>query len=915
MPDDRADLRAQINLLGGLLGETIREQEGDARFDLVEEVRALAKAHRAGDEEAGAALAARLEALPLDDARSVVQAFASYFGVVNLAEEAERVRVLRHRAAEAAEGGTAVEESLADAWQRLKDAGVAAEAAQALLDRLCVLPVFTAHPTEAQRRTTRTKLRRIAVALRTLDQRRLTPDEEAALMAALREEIVSLWQTEATRTRKPSVLDEVRGGLYFFEATLFALVPRLYDAMTRALATAYPEATFRVPTFLRFGSWIGGDRDGNPFVTPAVTEAALREHKALVLRLYRGVLDGLRGHFSMGPRVGLTDALRERLDGYRACFPDLAARLEERYPDQPYRQFLPFLFRRLEHTLAANAQHWHTRDEPPADAYPDADAFAADLRLLQQSLRSHRGERLADGALADLVRQVDVFGFHLAALDLRQHADRHRAALAEVFARYGTPGFAEMDEAARTDALVRELENGRPFTPLALDFSEDTNQTLDLFRLVRRAHARVGTAAIDACVISMTTGASDVLSVLLLARDAGVADALDVVPLFETVADLHAAPAILDALFSLPVYRRHLEARGRRQQVMIGYSDSNKDGGYLTANYELHRAQQAIADVCARHGVALMLFHGRGGSVGRGGGPTNRAILAQPPASVAGRFKLTEQGEVIASRYDDPEIAQRYLEQVLHAVLLTTGAPDAPPEEAPGWAEVMAALSAEAERAYRALVYGTPELLDYFHTATPIDEIGGLNIGSRPARRGAGGGIETLRAIPWVFAWTQSRVALPGWYGLGTALEAWAGADEARWDTLAEMARRWAFFRTVLDNAQMSMRKADLAIAALYAGLADDETRAAVFPRLRDEFARTERAILRLTGQQDLLNGEPWLQEAIRLRNPYIDPMNHVQVALLRRLRAAPDADEAAELRATVLLSVNGIAGGLRNTG
>ncbi len=915
MPDVPTTLRAQINLLGGLLGETIQAQEGPALLDLVEEIRALAKAHRAGDAAAGTALAGRLAGLPLPEMRGVVRAFAAYFGYTNLAEEAERVRVLRARTIDAEARGQALSESLADAWRTLAARGLTAADAQALLDRLLLLPVFTAHPTEAQRRTTRTKLRRVADVLRAFDRQRLTPDEVRTLDAVLREEVVALWETDVTRVNKPSVLDEVRGGLYFFERTFFTLVPRLDRAMQAALAEAYPGHAFRLPTFLRFGSWIGGDRDGNPFVTPAVTEEALREHQTLVLRLYRAALDAMRGHFSMGEHVGRTEAFQARLDAYSERFPDITARLDERYPGQPYRQFLPFLFRRLDATLAAAARPWHAAPDPFPDAYASPDAFAADLRLLQESLRAHASPLLADGALADLLRQVEVFGFHLAALDVRQHAERHRAALDEVFAGYGLPGFAAMNEDERTALVARELATPRPFTPFTLAYSDATNETLETVRLIRRAHAQLGPESLSAYVISMTTGPSDVLSVLLLARDAGVADALDVVPLFETVADLHAAPGILEALFAEPAYRAHLQARGDQQQVMIGYSDSNKDAGYLTANWELHRAQGAIAEVCARHGLGLTFFHGRGGSVGRGGGPTNRAILAQPAGSVGGRLKLTEQGEVITARYDDPEIAFRHLEQLLHAVLLTSApAPGAAPES-PAWTEALVALAAHAEAAYRALVSHTPALLDYFHTATPIDEIGGLNIGSRPSRRAGGRGIADLRAIPWVFAWTQSRVALPGWYGLGTALTEWAGEDDERWALLAEMAQQWPFFRVVLDNAQMSMRKADLSIAEVYSTLADDATRAAIFPRLAAEFARTEAAILRLTGQHDLLDGEPWLQEAIRLRNPYIDPMNHVQVALLRRLRADPEAPEAADLRETVLLSVNGIAGGLRNTG
>jgi phosphoenolpyruvate carboxylase len=426
----------------------------------------------------------------------------------------------------------------------------------------------------------------------------------------------------------------------------------------------------------------------------------------------------------------------------------------------------------------------------------------------------------------------------------------------------------------------------------------------------------MGPPAVDSFIVSMTRGESDVLAPLLLARDAGCAKGLDVVPLFESVKDLHEAPRVMGRLFENPAYARHLQERGRQQPIMIGYSDSNKDGGYVTANWELHRAQRALAEVCRSHGVSLLLFHGRGGSVGRGGGPTNRAILAQPSESVGARLKLTEQGEAITNRYSSRDLAERHLEQLVHAVLVTSGARARPsPERVLAWEAMMDELSPVAEQAYRSIVHGAPALLRYFRTTTPVDEIGFLNLGSRPAWRRAGGQLEDLRAIPWVFAWTQCRVVLPAWYGLGSALGAWAREEPTRWEALAVAYRDWTFFRTLVDNAQLSLRKADMLIAEVYAALAAEEDRAQVFPRLKAEFERTEAAIRRLTGQKELLDQEPWLQRSIRVRNPYIDPMNYVQVALLKRLRAAPSGPEAEALREAVLLSVNGIAAGLRNTG
>lgn len=909
-------LSDQIHLLGDLLGQTIIEQEGAALFDRVEEIRALAKAHRAGDAAAGERLLARVEALPLPEARGVVKAFAAYFQLVNLAEEEERVRVLRKRARQAHDRGEPVEETIAAAVRRIREEGLGADEVQALLRRLFIMPVFTAHPTEAKRRTLLTKLGRFADILDRLDFRDPTPDEVEAATDLLREEIVSLWQTDETRCYRPSVLDEVRNGLYYFESTLFDLAPRIHERLSRALARHYPGQTFEVPTFLRFGSWIGGDRDGNPFVTTSVTEDTLREQKGMVLRLYQRALDRMHGHMSTSARHGISGELEASLAADAAHFPDDARRAAERYPQQPYRQKLALVYRKLTTTLDANGRAWRPDYRPRPETYRGAAEFLADLRLMQESLRSHRGERLADGRLATLIVQVEIFGFHLASLDVRQHADRHADALDEVFRRYGmAEGYATWPEDRKLELLAAELHSGRPLAPARLDFSDTTNETLEVFRLIRRAHERVGPASIDSYVISMTRGASDVLGVLLMARDAGVDDAIDIVPLFETIADLHAAPAIMGRLLAEPTYARHLAARARSQQVMIGYSDSNKDGGYLTANWELHLVQRALPAVCERHGVALTLFHGRGGTIGRGGGPTNRAILAQPPESVRGRIKLTEQGETVTNRYANSELAERHLEQLVHAVLVASGKrPIVSPSRGGAWEEAMRALSAAAEEAYRALVHRTPAVLRYFHTATPIGEIERLNIGSRPARRKGTESIVDLRAIPWVFAWTQSRVTLPGWYALGTALTGWAGDDAGRWELLATMYREWPCFSTMIDNTQMSMRKADMLIARVYAGLADAETREAVFPVLMSEFERTERAILRLTGQAELLDNEPWLKRSIRVRNPYIDPMNYVQVAILRRLRAAPGEDAEA-LREAVLLSVNGIAAGLRNTG
>lgn len=910
-------LSQTIHLLGDLLGEIIIEQEGREVFDLEEKIRGLTKAHRAGDEAAGRQVAALAESLVQDLPRTlaILKAFTTYFQLVNLAEEQQRVRVLRQRARLAAQQGHPMSETVAEAIHRLRAEGVSADELRELLERLYVMPVFTAHPTEAKRRSVLVKLKAIADALHDLDLHDLLPEEEAEIVRSIREHIVALWQTDETRDRPPTVMDEVRNGLYYFETTLFDVIPQIYEEVHRALEAAFPGESFHVPPFLRFGSWMGGDRDGNPFVTPEVTEQALREQKGLILQLYMQEVEALHGLLSMArTRVGFSGDLLASIEADVALFDDgECEEIMRRFRLEPYRQKLALMHRRLVATYHASEHLWE-HDHLPPHAYPDAATFLHDLRLIQESLRRHRGEALAEGQLARLIRRVEVFGFHLATLDVRQHSERHTRALTEIFARYRlADDYAGLPEEAKLDLLSREIESPRPLTA-QLDFSQATNETVAVFRLIRRAQEHVAPEAIQTYIISMTTGVSHVLEVLLLARDAGLFGRLDIVPLFETIEDLHAAPRIMGALFNHPTYRRHLALRGNAQQVMIGYSDSNKDGGFLAANWELYKAQRTLAHVCDAHGIELTLFHGRGGTVGRGGGPANRAILAQPPESVRGRIRLTEQGEVISERYANPAIAHRHLEQVLHAVLLTSGRrPTFPQEEE--WAAIMDELAARAYTAYRELVEH-PLFLRYFHQATPIDHIARLNIGSRPARRRPTAGIDDLRAIPWVFAWTQSRVNLPGWYGLGYALESWAAeALEQRVASLQTMYQEWPFFRTVIDNAQMSLRKADMAIATLYATLADEEVRRTVFEAVRAEYARTERMILLVTGYRDLLDNEPWLQRSIRLRNPYVDPLNYIQVALLRRLRDTPPPDEAEGLQQAVLLSVNGVAAGLRNTG
>ena len=946
--DADSRLRWTVRQLGNVLGETVVEQEGQAIFDLVEELRRLTRAQRQGDQNAGTQIERLTTRLvdDLDGTLGVLKAFTSYFQLVNLAEEQQRVRVVRQRAARAEENGPPMPETIQAAVKRLRTAGTPAQEMRRLLDEMLIKPVFTAHPTEAKRRTILLKLLDLSRLLRELDDHVLLPSEKTRTWEQIREIVVSLWQSDVNRERRPDVLDEVREGLYFFDTTLFDLLPDIYMELQLSLQKEYPDddggvedSTGRLPTFLGYGSWIGGDRDGNPFVTQHVTEDALRQQKQQALELYRRAVVDMYGHLSVArTRGGFSHEFLDSLahDIERAPLSD-KARLE-RFTLEPYRQKMILIYRRLGASLAQTREAWQAQ-RPDPWAYQNAGEFTQDLELIQRSLCQNKGNRLAEGRFARLVQQARIFGFHLASMDIRQHSERHREAVAELLHCYNQPqdrnfDYMQLSEEDRTRLLVAEIESPRPLTA-RLQYSGETNETVALFRLIRQAHERVAPEAIGAYIISMTTSVSHVLEVLLLAKDAGLFGRVDIAPLFETIEDLVRAPEIMSALFESPIYRKHLAQRGNRQEIMIGYSDSNKDGGFLRSSWSLYQAQQHLARICRAYEVKLTLFHGRGGSIGRGGGPANRAILAQPPGSVQGRIKITEQGEVISARYSNRAVAQRHLEQLVNAVLLASCETyqDSLEGESKGeknsdataevWAEILEAASERSERKYRSLVEN-PAFLRYFHEATPIEQLAQMNIGSRPAKRRQTADISDLRAIPWVFAWTQSRVNLPGWYGLGTGLHA---ESPQRMAVLRNMYQDWPFFRTVIDRAQLSMRRADMTIAALYASLADTATQNAVFAEIMAEFRRTEQLILEITGQAALLDNEPWLQRSINLRNPYVDPLNYIQVALLNKQRTGVEhnskdtqidrnaTEEDPRLRQAILLSINGIAAGLQATG
>jgi phosphoenolpyruvate carboxylase len=921
-------LSANIRALGDILGRVITGQHGETTLNLVEQVRRMAKELRNAPTQTDPNALPRLIAdLSLSQLQSLVKAFTLYFGLVNLAEGVERLRALRARDVRHAPAPRA--ESIADAIHLLKQHGVPAAAIQEWLDHALIMPVLTAHPTESRRRTILIKLRRIFDRLidLTFGERLVLPADRQAAITAIEREIVGLWQSDDVRNRRPSVLDEVENGLFYFQTVLWDLLPLLYRETAEALTAAYPDHQWHLPPFLRFGSWMGGDRDGNPFVTPEVTVETVRLMRSAMLRYLIGCLDRLITDLSQSvQQVKVDTAIIDRIAEYRELMPDAAATLNPHYRCEPYRQLCHFIQARLQKTLHYTLHHtprWGADPQPPRmrDIYYHSRELLADLDLIDASLRNNGGALIADGLLRDVRTNVAAFRLHTATLDVRQHASRHTTALSEILAAAGVvSNYEALDESERVAVLSVEIRRPRPLTPSRLShFSPATAETVETFRVMAAISEQLDPEIFQTYIISTTSQVSDLLAVLLFCRDAGLYQPgqysqLNIVPLFETGEDLQRAPLLLDELLQLPVYREHLALRDNLQEVMLGYSDSNKEGGFVAANWALYRAQVALTAVTDRHGVRLRLFHGRGGAVGRGGGPAGQAILAQPPGTLHGQIKVTDQGEMISDRYLDPRTAHRHLEQVVNAVL-RAGFPGMARHPEPEWVAAMERMAETARTVYRSLVYEDPDFLIYFRNATPVAEFNRLRIGSRPVSRRKSDRIEDLRAIPWVFSWMQSRHTLPGWFGLGSALEEFAEADPNHLHLLRTMYRHWPFFTTLLDNAQMIMLKADMNIARAYAGLVPDQQLAArIFQQIENEFRRTERMICQITEQNDLLAHQPVLQRAIRQRNPYIDPLSFIQIELLKRLRAAPP-EEQVELETVLLMSINGIAAGLKNTG
>ncbi|HJR80854.1 MAG TPA: phosphoenolpyruvate carboxylase [Anaerolineales bacterium] len=900
------ELSAAIHLLGDILGEVISELESPELFNTEERIRAAAKDRRGGSVKAAKDLQAEIEALRVDAARGVSAAFTTYFDLVNLAEEYYRVEQLRERASVRSPGP--LDESVGDAVAALKREGVDPEQMQGLLDALSIELVLTAHPTESRRRTVISKLQRLARLLDQLSRNRLPPREQEKIRSAIHAEVIGLWLTDRDRTARPLVTDEVRTGLHFVESVFWDTLPELYSDLEHALASHYPNVK-PSSNWLRLASWMGGDRDGNPNVTHEVTAETLRLHRGLAVESHRRTLQDLSRRLSVSSnRLPPSPKLTQWIESRRPL-PSHVAYIEERYSTEPYRLVLSLLASDL---ADASRDDMTARllERTPHQARIRLEELLKPIDLMAKSLPPI----LRRDEIEKVLHQLYIFGLHAMRLDIREDSARYNAALAETLRALNiVPDFEELPNEERLSLLTRLLSEPLPDLSTHPGVTPATAETWALFQLIARVRDVYGAELLGPVVISMCRSAADVLTVLLLARWTNCNQGMQIVPLLETIEDLQAAPSIMENLFGLPIYREHLATCGYTQMVMIGYSDSNKDGGYVMANWSLYQGQESITKVAQKHQITLTIFHGRGGTTARGGGPANRAIRAQPAGSINGRFRLTEQGETIAARYSNPELAHRHLEQIVHAVLLASSPAKAKTEIPTAWRAAMDEMSGTAYKLYRRLVYETPGFIEFWQSATPLDEIKRMHIGSRPAARGQSSEVTKIRAIPWVFSWMQSRFNLPGWFSLGSALE--SIEDDG---LLRDMYNGWAFFKTMLDNTEMSLLKADMNIASLYVELVPDEQLGnEIFKKIRSEYDRTRDAVLSISGHANLLDAEPVTQNAVQLRNPYVDPLNYIQVEMLRRIRALSDqaSDEAEAIREVISITINGIAAGLRNTG
>lgn len=958
-----APLRHDVRTLGNALGRAIQQYGGETVFTTVEQLRSSCKRLRDYTERLEQSssienlqlqseidiltreIASTVNNCDLDTAIDVIRAFTVYFHLVNTAEQHHRIR--RRRMHEIDPNNQPQRGSIEALINFLKKNELDANTVQTLLDQLAIDLVFTAHPTEATRRSLITKSQRIAELLSKNDGKEsMTPREQAQWQRDLDTVIDLLWRTDAVRQVRLQPIDEIKMGIYYLDEILYNALADLYSEFEELLHKEYPHLS--VPTFLRIGSWIGGDQDGNPFVGPQTMLNALQLQRGYVIDHYRDSLYNLARECSQSVNhAHISSELQQSLQYDQACLPDYAQELGEQSSLEPYRAKFSFMWKRLEATRAKQGDQptqvtpkidTNKQEQQKTDNYSNSSELLADLRLVRDSLLADGERALAHGSLLKLIRQVEIFGFYFAALDVRQHSERHAVALAELLRVTGLnyDDYTKKSEEEKIAILENLLRDPRILTRPGLQLSPETSHILSTFQAIRYARETFGAQAITCYIISMTHSVSDILEIQFFCKEVGIFD-LPIVPLFETIDDLRGCTQILEQAFNKPIYRSYVEHCSDVQQVMLGYSDSSKDGGILTSSWELYQAQSRLADVSQEYGIGITIFHGRGGAIGRGGGPIYEAILGQPPRSVNGRMRITEQGEMLSFKYGLYDIAIRNMELVVAGVVQAS-TPDeniietqVHPRATQEWIESMEHLSASAHQRYRKLIYQDPTFVNFFEQATPILELGWLNLGSRPARRTMSRAIEELRAIPWVFSWMQSRYVLPSWCGVGGALEEYINEQPERLLQLQQMYRQWPFLRAFIDNLQMTLSKADMPIAQYYAQLVDDvELRERISNEIRQEYERTRQMVINIVGGKSLLDNTPVLQESIKRRNPYVDPLSYFQVTLLKRLRAlggpltlnkeelqsaTEEEQERARLTYAVLLTINGIAAGVRNTG
>ena len=891
-------LRDDVRTLGAMLGDLIREQSGDELYEFVESARLRAIRRREGNEKPGEELSQLVGGLEPEEALQVIRSFSTYFQMVNTAEKVHRIRRRREYLRDVVHyqpGG------LEDTFIKLKASGLDADGLRDLLKTLLIEPVFTAHPTEPTRRTMLRKEQNIVKHLVDLLNPTMTPQEKEAAMQNIRLLATTGWQTDEHPSEQMTVADELEHVLFFITDVLYRAIPPFYEDIESAIKRIYGEEgeKVRVPNILRFGSWVGGDMDGNPNVNAKTIRATLARQRALVLDLYYNECASIAAKLSQSTdRATFGQEMLDKIDKYRAIFPNAYHAVPARHRDMPYRVFLRLIQQRLQTTY-----------DDDVFPYEKVSQLVDDIELIADSLAANKGQQAGLFAVRRLLRRIHTFGFHLVTLDVRQDAEVHRAVVGECL---GEPDWADLSPDVRTKRLVDALSSRES---AGLTLSTQARKTIAVFQAIAFCRRKYGARSIGPFIVSMTQGVDDILSVMLLAQWGELHNKrgqvpLDVAPLLETVDDLNNGPAILESLLSIDLYREHLRRRKNRQMVMIGYSDSNKDGGLASARWALQGAQEVIVKAAEKQGIELTLFHGRGGTISRGGSKTHVAVLGAPPGTVNGRLRVTEQGEIINEKYGLRGIALRTLEQVTGSVALATAMPRHRGSDDPAWHKMMDVIADESRRAYRALIYESPNFYDYFRKATPIDLIERMRIGSRPSARRAQKGIEDLRAIPWVFSWTQSRLVLPGWYGIGSGLQ--KAIDEFGEKAVGEMFREWYFLRSLTADVEMVLAKSDIGIAKLYSELAG-ELHDEFFPIITEEYERTLNLVLGFSDHEALLDGDVTLQRAIMLRNPYVDPMSLMQVDLLKRWRASNYEDKA--IFDALLASVNGIAQALQNTG